>query len=154
MAASLRSRVTQAASHDEPLDENPPSSPDLELSLNEHREAFEIQTIQLRVDALTQQHQETLDLHKLRLGYAQDIFRLVCAWLCCVVIGVMLAGFKAWGFSLSDTVLIAFITSTTVNVVGLFIVVAKWMYAPSAKQGTPLTPNPPKKPRNSTPKSA
>lgn len=31
---------------------------------------------------------------------------------------MVLAGFRIWGFSLADSVLIAFITSTTVNVVG------------------------------------
>ena len=142
MAESLRSRVKEAASHDEPQDENPALSPDLARNLEEHRDAVEISTLQLRVDALAQQHKETLDLHRLRLGYTRKIFWLVCVWLGCVVVGVGLSGLKAWGFGLSDAVLIAFITSTTVNVVGLFIVVAKWMYAPAVKQeATPLAPS-------------
>ena len=58
-----------------------------------------------------------------------------------------------WTMVPLGAVLIAFITSTTVNVVGLFIVVAKWMYAPTARQeAAPPVPTPPKKPRNATPR--
>lgn len=39
-------------------------------------------------------------------------------------------------FKLSDTVLVAFITSTTVSVIGLFIIAAQWLYA-SKKEKAP-----------------
>jgi len=71
---------------------------------------------------------EAQDTHRLRLGYAGRIFWLVSAWLVCVAVAVYLSGFKLKGFELSSEVLIAFITSTTINVVGLFVVVAKWMF--------------------------
>ena len=75
-----------------------------------------------------QQLKELKDTHKLRLVYAGRIFWLVCAWLVLVAIAVFMSGFDLWGFKLSDKVLIAFIITTTINVVGLFIVVAKWMF--------------------------
>ena len=40
---------------------------------------------------------------------------------------VGLTGFAVWGFNITDTVLVAFIISTTANIVGLFVLVAKWM---------------------------
>lgn len=95
--------------------------PDLSLDLAEHQLFYQVET-------LKQQLKEAQDTHKLRLGYADKIFWLVCAWLIGVVIGVFMSGLRAFGFSLSDNVLITFITSTTVNVVGLFVVVAKWMF--------------------------
>ncbi|MDD5125380.1 hypothetical protein [Methylovulum sp.] len=95
--------------------------PDLSLDLAEHQLFYQVET-------LKQQLKEAKDTHKLRLGYADKIFWLVCSWLIGVVIAVFMSGLNAFGFSLSDNVLIAFITSTTVNVVGLFFVVAKWMF--------------------------
>lgn len=71
---------------------------------------------------------ETKDTHSLRMSFSWGIFWLVLGWLICVVITVFLAGWNIWGFTLSDKVLITFITSTTINVIGLFGIVAKWMF--------------------------
>jgi hypothetical protein len=86
-------------------------------------------------------------------------------WLTSVLVFVALSGFKASGlflaydgyriypvpttldlssecancwrfyFTLSDKVLIAFITSTTASVIGIFIIVAKWLFPPPYKIG-------------------
>ena len=106
--------------------------PDLGIDLEEHKLAFQL-------DCLQQELQALKDTHGLRLSYTGRIFWLVVAWLACVVICVIFSGFKYKGFGLSDSVLIAFITSTTVNVVGLFVLVAKWMFpsgnsAPDGKE--------------------
>lgn len=95
--------------------------PDLSLDLAEHKLSVEL-------EALRQQLDEARDTHQLRLGYASRIFWLVVAWLACVAVAVFMSGFALWSFKLSDKVLITFITSTTINVVGLFVVVAKWMF--------------------------
>jgi len=126
--------VAQAASHDKPVSEET-SLPDLEIDLGEHK-------LQYEVDSLRQQLQESVDTHKLRIGYANKIFWLVCIWLAFVVAGVFLEGFPLSGFSLSDKVLIAFITSTTISVLGLFAIVAKWMFQQNGK-----TPEQNKKPK-------
>lgn len=94
--------VAQAASHDKPNQEEPilPEI-DAEIDLSEHK-------LQYDVDILRQQLNESIDTHKLRIGYANKIFVLVCLWLFCVVVGVLLSGFnKTTGFILSDQVLIA-----------------------------------------------
>lgn len=103
----------------------PEREPDLSLDLAEHQLFYQVKRLE-------QQLQEAQDTHKLRLRYADKIFWLVCAWLVGVVIAIFLSGLNAFGFKLSDNVLIAFITSTTVTVVGLFAVVAKWMF-PNSK---------------------
>jgi len=118
------SRILLAASHDAALVEDTPL-PDFENDLAEHR-------LQVEFDALKHQVQASVDTHKLRLSYARRLFWLVCSWLACVVIAVCFSGFHVWGFSLSDAVLIAFITTTTINIVGLFFVVAKWLFPSNA----------------------
>lgn len=112
--------IRAAASHDTAPAATDPQ-PDLENDLTEHR-------LQVEIDALRQSVLEASDTHKLRLSYANRLFWLVCAWLACVVFAVELTGFKTLGFTLSDPILIAFITTTTINVVGLFFVVAKWLF--------------------------
>lgn len=98
---------------------------DSSLDLAEHQLFYQVET-------LKQQLIESQDTHKLRLKYAGRIFWIVCAWLVCVAIAVFMSGFNYKEFELSDKVLIVFITSTTINVVGLYVVVAKWMF-PSSK---------------------
>lgn len=112
--------IQQSALRDRP-DKEFSDSPNLEIDLEQHKLSHE-------VELLRQELKESQETHTLRLSYSGKIFYLVCVWLVCVTIAVFLSGFSFQGFSLSDKVLIAFITSTTVNVVGLFIVVAKWMF--------------------------
>ena len=116
--------VLQAAKKDEAALSIPSQhpDPDLSLSLDKHKS-----------DLLKQELKEAQDTHKLRLGYTGKIFWLVVAWLVCVLAAVLMSGFSVGGFSLSDKVIITFITSTTINVVGLFLVVAKWMF-PSSRR--------------------
>ena len=52
------------------------------------------------------------------------------AWLGSVALLLLLQGLKVWGFWLSDKVIIAYITSTTVSVLGLFHIAAKWLFSP------------------------
>lgn len=118
--------VSEAAAAEAPPPLPPEPLPDLGIDLEEHRLAFQL-------DCLEQELSAIKDTHNLRLSYTGRIFWLVVAWLSCVVACVVLSGFKFYGFGLSDSVLVAFITSTTVTVVGLFVLVAKWMY-PSGRE--------------------
>jgi hypothetical protein len=113
-------KVSAAASKDKPLMEDS-TDPNLHIPLEEHKHYHEIQS-------LRQELLETQDTHTLRLKYTFNIFIIICTWLAFVIVGVFFSGFKLFNFSLSDKVLIAFITSTTISVLGLFIVVAKWMF--------------------------
>ena len=119
----LKKIITSAAETEEEEPSRSPDQdlPDLSLDLEEHKLEFQL-------TCLAEDLKQLQDTHGLRLDYTAHIFKLVCAWLACVVACVVLSGFGLWGFKLSDSVLIAFITSTTVNVVGLFVLVAKWMF--------------------------
>lgn len=121
--------IREAAEADRPKDRvSPDENRDLGIDLEEHRIWFEVKVLQDQLGQIQKNHD-------LRVSYTGRIFWLVVGWLVGVVLCVMLAGFGGWGFRLSDAVLVAFITSTTVNVVGLFVLVAKWMY-PSGSADT------------------
>lgn len=94
---------------------------DLATDLNEYK-------LQYQIDALKQANQESADNHRLRTEFAHNLFLLVCTWLICVIAAVLMVGFKFLGFYLADNVLIVFITTTTINVLGLFVIVAKWLF--------------------------
>lgn len=113
--------VKQAAEAELPASTSGEELPDLSLDLEEHRLAFQIECLHQELSALR-------DTHNLRIEYTGRIFWLVVVWLLCVMVAIGLSGFQISSFRLADSVLIAFITSTTVNVVGLFVLVAKWMF--------------------------
>ncbi len=113
--------VTDAAQREIPAPEAEGSSPDLSIDLEQYRFQFQLDCLEAQLSQLNENH-------KLRLSYTGRIFWLVIGWLVAVVSSIALSGFSFHGFRLSDGVIIAFITSTTVNVVGLFVIVAKWMY--------------------------
>jgi len=134
--SDLRKLIVEAASRQPPPVEEVAGDdisvePDFELDLVEHRQQYEIQS-------LWQQHRESIETHDNRISYIGRIFWLVVGWLACVVLCIVLTGYEDTGFKLSDQVLIAFITSTTINVVGLFVIVAKWLYpSPASKTTAP-----------------
>jgi hypothetical protein len=76
---------------------------------------------------LEDENERLRDVHELRKEYIPRLFGLTCVWL--VVVTVFLwrvAG--GWNFYLSDNVLIALITSTTINVIGIFLIAARWLF--------------------------
>ncbi len=70
-------------------------------------------------------------LDELRDEYIPKLFRMMIFWLILVGVCVLTVGLK-WLW-LNDAVLIALITTTTATVLGIFIIVAKWLF-PSPKE--------------------
>ncbi len=69
-----------------------------------------------------------------RKKYAQRIFWLVAAWIAAVFALLMLAGFGVHGFFyLSEKVLLAAIGSTTVNILGVFFIVVRYLFSRSSR---------------------
>lgn len=79
------------------------------------------------------------ELERLKLlDYKQDIaarkdfsgrlYSLVKRWLVGIGALLVLSGWRVCGFNLSDGVLVALIGGTTVTVVGLFLVVVKYLF--------------------------
>lgn len=67
-----------------------------------------------------------------RETYAFRLFVVAVAWIIGVFVVILCQGFLSHGlkpiFSLSDTVLIAFIGGTTVNVLGLLAIVVRYLF--------------------------
>lgn len=86
--------------------------------------------IQTGQEYLRELLQQIKDLHVARLGLLKGLFRLVVYWLLSVIFLLALLGFGSLiHFSLSDKVVMTYITSTTASVLGLFIIAAKWLYS-------------------------
>ena len=65
-----------------------------------------------------------------RKEYADHIFVFLFVYM--LFVGLIIAGVgcRHCGFELSDTVLIALITTTTANVIGIFVFVVKYLFNP------------------------
>jgi hypothetical protein len=89
----------------------------------------------LRLEHLSHDLRVEKDRHKLRVPYIDRLYWLTVIWLLIVIIFLSLQA-TVKKFNLSDSVLIAFITSTTVSVIGLFVLVGKWLFPSSEKKET------------------
>ena len=83
----------------------------------------------------TEEFRQFQGTYELRKQSADKLFNLIRCWLIIVTVFLFLAGFEITSFSLkeisfniSDNVLIALITSTTASVLGLYVIVAKWLF--------------------------
>ena len=60
--------------------------------------------------------------------YANRIFMFVVAWVFLVMSSIFVSGWSLLGFELSDKVLMMLIGGTTANVLGLFAIVANYLF--------------------------
>lgn len=103
---------------------------------------FKFQRLQTEIDDLSQQLCERRDLHSIRTKHAWLLFGLTIGWVGVIWLVVLLQGFGQWflpfpapspdekylPFTLSNTVIVAFMTSTTATVLGLYGIAAYWLY--------------------------
>jgi len=102
--------------------------------LTDIRQQYELAEIAAGLKAVEARLTRDEDLHTLRKRYSIALFGLVCVWVLTVWVVLTLQGLGklpwlgGWTFSLSDTVLIAYITSTTASILGLFGIAAYWLF--------------------------
>ena len=63
-----------------------------------------------------------------RKTYANKLFVFLCVYMALVFLVLLFCGFSLFGFTLSDTVLVALITTTTANVIGIFAFVVRYLF--------------------------
>jgi len=88
---------------------------------------YQYEKLELDNERLEDENERLRDVHELRKEYIPKLFGLTCLWL--VVVTAFL--WKVAGgrdFYLSDNILIALITSTTINVIGIFLIAARWLF--------------------------
>lgn len=121
-------KIAAAAKKDAPQTDIPEPSLGVLAGVADEKEAQA-----LYIASLRQELGERAQTAQQRIQYSAKIFKLVGVWLLVVFALLLLAGFgsQRW-FHLSDTVLVAFLTTTTVNVLGIFIIVANWLFPKKA----------------------
>jgi hypothetical protein len=109
-----------------PVDNKPDAATLLGLQqLNDASLAVEIEKLRAELDSFRQDMAQ-------RKQYAPRLFVLTCCWLGAVAAILLLQGFSAGTthfFSLGNEVLIAILGTTTINVIGLLYVVAKYLFS-------------------------
>lgn len=93
-------------------------------TLEKEQLRVEIEKLRAELDSFKQDIQQ-------RRTFAPKLYLLTCWWLGSVTLILLLQGLsegRLHFFRLSDSVLIALLGTTTVNVVGLFYVVAKYLF--------------------------
>lgn len=93
-------------------------------TLRQEQLRVELEKLRAELESFTQDVRQ-------RRTFAPKLYVLTCVWLAAVIVVILMQGFsEGWHhfFRLSDPVLIALLGTTTVNVVGLFYVVAKYLF--------------------------
>jgi len=88
---------------------------------------YQLERLELENTRLSDENVELKDVLELRKQYIPNLFILIVAWLVTILVIVWRAA-EGSHFYLSDNVLIALITSTTVNVIGIFVIAARWLF--------------------------
>lgn len=102
----------------------PPSSDD---KTEKERSRFDRARQEITIQGLQQDIRE-------REKYASRIFRLVVCWLSSILLMVIAQGVRwPWmsryiGFDLPESVLIALVTTTTASVVGILLIVTRYLF--------------------------
>jgi len=115
----------------------PPSLPDIQTAQEEEdlvKTAYALRLKRLKIlnDGLRQDRKE-------RRKYAERIFLLIVGWVFAILFIIIFKGFGSYyGFELSDKVLITLIGGTTISVLGIFVIVANYLFkqTPSHKPAT------------------
>lgn len=90
-------------------------------SHDEERKFLENDRFRAEIEDLVQNREQ-------RKAYASRLFWLIVVWLGTIGTIVLLHGFSHVPFTLSGTVLTTLIGSTTVSVLGLFAIVANYLF--------------------------
>jgi hypothetical protein len=94
-------------------------------------------------DELSEEHNiRNLLLRQLlghRRWYALGIFLLVILWLVGIFLLLVWQGFTWRGFHLSDSVLLAAIGSTTANIIGVLLIIVKFIFSDATQRVPPRT---------------
>jgi hypothetical protein len=128
---------------------------ELDLDLRLHLDTFRVKRQQAEIDGLSQAKVEREQLHELRKASTGKLFILTVIWLSIIWLVVFLQGFGQWflpfpapaadekylKFHLSDSVVVAFITSTTATVLGLYGIAAYWLYGKKKSEEEAKEPN-------------
>ncbi len=124
-SAELRDTVDIILSGSKPIEvlQEEETSIDKKEGERLHREARETEN-RLQKEKLKSQRQD----RKQRKKFSFMIFYFLCAYLVTVFLILFLSGLGRLSFELADGVLITLLSTTTVNMIGIFILVVKYLF--------------------------
>ena len=103
-----------------PISETPMSNRDVEQEIK-------IAELDIKKEELESKRQDRLQ----RKAYADNIFKFLCVYMIAIFIIIFRHGEILNGFELADSVVITLITTTTANIIGIFILVVRYLFNPS-----------------------
>ena len=92
----------------------------------EQERLHELEKQSLELQLLKAQIQKFEDDNESRREFSRNIFTVTVIWMFLVLVVVIQCAAGKW--HLPDSVLIALITTTTANVIGIFIIVANYLF--------------------------
>lgn len=118
------------------LGESKPSEKRLEkeTSINKEdgerlRRELEIDALQTENDIRKEELRSREQDRQQRKEFATKIYNFLCAYLSIVFFLVILSGASCVKFELTEGVVITLLSTTTANVIGIFILVVKYLFA-------------------------
>jgi hypothetical protein len=90
--------------------------------------ALELETRQVELAKAHLINQEFKEILEQRRAWGNKFFWVLLGWLVSVVLVVFFQGFQYQGFKLDNSVLIAFIGTTTADVLGIGYVIANFLF--------------------------
>jgi len=103
--------------------DSPPRAADVET-----RTAVELERKVLENEQLLEELEDRRQDRAERLKYADRVFGLIVAWLAWMGLVILWQGFQYNFFKLSDPVLITIVGSTTATVIGIFLIVTRYLF--------------------------
>lgn len=117
----------------QPPDNPPPATldkivPTPQASQEAGHDALELETRQAALDATKIHNAGLAKYFQQREDWGDRVFWMLVGWLVSVVAVLVLDGFHVHGFHLDNSIMIAFIGTTTADVLGLGYVVANFLF--------------------------
>ena len=104
---------------------------DANLSFRDIEKEYQLEELKIKKleTELRKEHLENKKQDRIeRKEFADKLFTFLIGFLICVLLVVLLDGFKFICFELTDTVLLAILTTTAANIIGIFVFVVKYLF--------------------------
>lgn len=96
------------------------------FSVNSSRPELEVEYLRTKLDRQKEENEGLRQDREQRKKFSYIIFGFLCAYMAVSLVAVYLVGFGC--VCLSDTVLVALLTTSLANVIGVFNFVAKYLF--------------------------
>lgn len=123
---SILDKINLESSKNEPKQEERTEIKDDEIELIRKREEVKTMTVanKIRNEELENRRQDRAQLKV----YADNLFTFLCFYMILVFFILYKSGSLYNSFELSDSVIIALITTTTANIIGIFAFVVRYLF--------------------------